>query len=121
MSKHPKADLYLAERAKGLTYRQISEKYGVSYQCVHSVCRNVDGTYKTVITEKGCIYPNLRRWLNKDRRRRDRFFKAMRGVTIREILKGAQMPKKNTIDKMLALTGMTYEELFQEDYHERKE
>lgn len=121
MSKHPKADLYLAERAKGLTYRQISEKYGVSYQCVHSVCRNVDGTYKTVITEKGCIYPNLRRWLNKDRRRRDRFFKAMRGVTIRDMLNGSRQPKKDTIDKMLALTGMTYEELFKEDDHERKE
>lgn len=121
MSKHPKADLYLADRAKGMTYRQISEKYGVSYQSVHATCSSVDGTYKTVISSRGCIYPNLRSWLNKDRRRRDRFFQLMKGCAIREILKGTQMPKKNTIDKMLALTGMTYEELFQEDDHERKE
>lgn len=115
MSKHPKADLYLADRAKGMTYRQIGEKYGVTYQSVYITCRNVDGTYKTVIGPKGCIYPNLRAWLNQDRERSKRFFQAMKGCAIREILKGAQMPKKNAIDKMLALTGMTYEELFQEE------
>ena len=90
-------------------------------EATEKFCVNVDGTYKTVITEKGCIYPNLRRWLNNDRRRRDRFFKAMRGVTIRDMLNGSRQPKKDTIDKMLALTGMTYEELFKEDDHERKE
>lgn len=121
MSKHPKADLYLEERANGLTYRQISEKYGVSYQSVHSTCTKVDGTYKTVITSCGCIYPNLRIWLNQDRRRRDAFFQAMEGCTIRDILKGIQQPKKNIIDKMISFTGMTYEELFKEDDHERKE
>lgn len=121
MSKHPKADLYLAERANGLTYRQISEKYGVTYQCVYATCRNVDGTYKAKITDNGCIYPNLRKWLNADRKRRDRFFQAMMGVTIRDILNGTRQPKKDVIDKMIALTGMTYEEMFKEDDYERKE
>lgn len=114
MSKHPRTDQYLADRENGLSYRQISEKYGVSYQSVHSAVCLVDGSYKTVISERGCIYPNLRSWLNQDRQRSDRFFQAMRGCCIREILKGSQMPKKNVIDKMLAITGMTYEEMFRE-------
>ena len=117
MSKHPKADLYMADRAKGMTYRQIADKYGVTYQSVHATVCSVDGAYRTVISSRGCIYPNLRAWLNKDRRRRDRFFEAMKGCSIRDIMNGTRMPKKPTIDKMIALTGMTYEELFQEDDH----
>lgn len=114
MSKHPRTDQYLADRENGLSYRQISEKYGVSYQSVHSAVCLVDGSYKTVISERGCIYPNLRAWLNQDRRRRDRFFECMKGCTIREYLKGIRQPKKDIIDKMLAITGMTYEEMFRE-------
>ena len=114
MSKHPKADLYLADRAKGMSYREIAEKYGVTYQSVHATCTSVSGEYKKLISRNGCIYPNLRAWLNQDRQRSDRFFQAMRGCCIREILKGSQMPKKNVIDKMLAITGMTYEEMFRE-------
>lgn len=116
MSKHPKSAGYLEERAKGLTYRKIAEKYGVSYQAVYSACARLDGTYhNTVITEKGCIYPNLRAWLNADRARRNRFFEAMKGCSIREYMKGARQPKKGAIDKMLEITGMTYEELFKEE------
>lgn len=33
-SRHPKTDLYLAERAKGLTYTEIGKMFGVSYQAV---------------------------------------------------------------------------------------
>ena len=34
MSRHPKADLYMAEREKGKTYREIAKMYGVTYQAV---------------------------------------------------------------------------------------
>lgn len=115
MSRHPKADLYLADRRKGMTYREIAEKHGVSYQCVHTVCTRVDGTYRNRISEKGCIYPNLRHWLNKDRRRSAGFFKAMKGYSIRDFMNGTRQPKKDAIDKMIALTGMNYEELFREE------
>lgn len=117
MSKHPKADLYLRERKNGMTYRQIAEKHGVSYQSVHCTCTRQDGTYHTAITPKGCIYPNLRAWLNNDAGRRDRFFREMKHCTIRDFLKGIRQPKKGTIDKMLELTGMTYEVLFKEEDH----
>ena len=116
MSRHPKADLYLAERKKGMTFREIAEKYDVSYQSVHSTCTKQDGSYcLKIISKRGCIYPNLRSWLNADRARRDAFFLAMKGCSIREFLKGERQPKKDAIDKMLAITGMTYEEMFAEE------
>lgn len=120
MSRHPKADLYLDERKKGMTYREIADKYGVSFQSVHSTCIRQDGTYRVhIIHKKGCIYPNLRKWLNEDRVRRDAFFKSMKGYPVREYMKGERQPKKNAIDLMLKITGMTYEELFkEEDYGE---
>lgn len=121
MSKHPKADLYLAEREKGLTYREIAEKYGVSYQSVHATCCSVEGAYQMIIIERGCIYPNLRKWLNEDKNRKKRFFEQVKCCGIRDVLKGEKQPRKGTIDAMLRITGMTYEEMFMEDDHERKE
>jgi hypothetical protein len=115
MSKHPKADLYLEDRAKGMTYREIADKHGVSYQAVHTVCAKQGEPKRKIISSKACIYPNLRRWLNEDKQRQDRFFQAMKGGTFLECLKGLRQPKKNTIDKMIAITGMTYEELFAEE------
>lgn len=55
MSKHPKADLYLADLAKGMCYREIAEKYGVTYQSVHATCVSVSGEYRKVISKNGCI------------------------------------------------------------------
>lgn len=110
-----RAKIYLEDRKNGMTYREIAEKYGVSYQSVHSCCTRQDGTYHTSVSPKGCIYPNLRRWLNADKNRRDRFFQEMKCYSIREYIKGVRQPKKDAIDKMLALTGMTYEVMFAQE------
>jgi transcriptional regulator with XRE-family HTH domain len=115
VKKDRKVDLYLADRANGMTYRQIAEKYGVSYQAVHTSCVSAGVPPHKLITEKGCIYPNLRAWLNMDKIRRDRFFRDVGTGSIRMILNGSMQPKKNVIDKMLNITGMTYEELFAEE------
>ena len=32
--EHPKSDLYRQERENGFTYKEIAEKYGITYQCV---------------------------------------------------------------------------------------
>lgn len=115
MSKHTRADRYLADREKGMTYRQIGEKYGVSAQAVQSSCAMQGETPRKALSPRSCIWPNLRKWLNADRTRAERFFQAMQDCTIRTILKGGQQPKKNVIDRMLKITGMSYEELFREE------
>jgi hypothetical protein len=42
----------------------------------------------------------------------------MEGCAIRNVLKGIQQPKKDVIDKMIAITGMSYEVLFAEEQYE---
>lgn len=110
-----KAEKYLADRENGLTYREIAEKYGITYQAAHASCMAAGGYSKKLISQRGCIYPNLRKWLNADKERQDRFFQATSYCCIRQILNGNQQPKKNVIDHMMKLTGMTYEELFAEE------
>lgn len=118
MSKHPKTDLYIKERAKGLTLREIADKYEVSYQAVAIAIAKVDPTFYKTISSKGCIYPNLRRWLNKSLENQHRLFSALKGKSTRDFLNGTRMPKKDAIDIMLKVTGMTYEELFAEEVTE---
>jgi transcriptional regulator with XRE-family HTH domain len=115
MKKERKVDQYLADRAKGMSYRQIAEKYGVSYQAIHASCVGAGVAPFKKISARGCIYPNLRAWLNMDKIRSDRFFQDVGASSIRLILNGSMQPKKNVIDRMLKLTGMTYEEMFKEE------
>ena len=110
----------MADYEKGMTYREIAKKHGVSFQSVHSTITRIDGTYRVyAVSKKGCIYPNLRAYLNQDKDRQNRFFRDMEGYPVREYMRGERQPKKNAIDLMLKITGMTYEELFkEEDYGE---
>ena len=119
MSKHPKADLYRAERAKGLKYREIAEKYGVSFQAVAQKCSEYESGKFRPFTEKNCVYPNLRKWLNENRVSQSEFVRRMgyvptgkTKVSFGGYFRGEGYPQKRTIDKMLQATGLTYEELW---------
>lgn len=119
MSRHPKADIYRREREKGLTYRQIAEKYGVSFQCVASCCGKQNDAFFRAWTEDRCIWPNLRNWLNENRVTLKEFVRRMGdipssnvGCRVRGYFRGECYPQKGTIDKMLQVTGLTYEQLW---------
>ena len=118
--KHPKSDLYRAERESGLTYKQIAEKYGVSVQCVQQACaKHSPAHYRYNNT---CIYPVLRKWMNDNKCCLAELLRRM-GLTTHpgnydrlvRILSGRSELKKSDIDILLRVTGMTYEELFRED------
>lgn len=119
---HPKADLYIAERDAGLTYREIAEKHGVSYQCVAQSCsRYSDFNFKAYRREE-VVYPNLRRWLNDNKITRSEFIRRMGNVVcgnahsqISEWFRGKRYPTKSSIDKILKITGLTYEQLFADE------
>lgn len=119
MSRHPKADLYRSERDKGLSYTEIARKYGVSKQAVAQACGKLTPGHFNPYTEKEVVYPNLRRWLNENRVCRAEFGRRMghgfagTGTTmISAWFRGGNTPQKSTIDKILKVTGLTYEELF---------
>ena len=126
MSKHPKTDLYLAEREKGLTYREIAEKYGVSKQTVAMACAQYSPGHFRPFSSRQVIYPNLRKWLNENKVGVSEFLRRMGNIstggaysTVRGWFSGRVYPPKQTIDKILAITGLTYEELWEvEGEHE---
>ena len=107
-------------REQGLKHREIAEVFGVSRQYVADVCGKCDPAHFIPIGED-CIYPNLRKWMNENKIPRKEFVKRM-GLThnssnierLGKCIRGEYQPPKPYIDKMLEVTGMTYETLFAE-------
>lgn len=111
--------LYRAERDKGLTYQEIADKYGVSKSNVQKACAEFNPSYFKFHKEKTIIYPTLRKWMNDKKisiselvRRLGYECCARTRCSIARVLSGVGNPRKELIDKLIAVTGMTYEELF---------
>lgn len=109
----------IEDRDAGMTYKQIGEKYGVSYQYVCQVCAKRLPYRFQFIKEDSCIWPNLRRWMNDEKCSRNELLRRMgltpaaeNSTTLRSYMTGECSPRKPYIDKLLQATGMTYEKLF---------
>lgn len=112
----------LDDRDAGMTYREIGEKHGVSYQYVSQVCSKYNPYRFKFITKTGCIYPNWRRWMNDEKCSRGELLRRMNLVSesenyrrLGDYMRGVTSPRKPYIDKLLQATGMTYEKLFAEE------
>lgn len=102
-----------------MTITDVAQKHGVSFQYVQQVCAGMFRTNFQFVTKEKCIYPNLRRWMNENRVCRSELIRRMgynaAGETcdsFRNILIGKTFPRKDKIDQLIKVTGMTYEELF---------
>lgn len=113
-----KADMYMAERMKGKTYQEIANEFGVSYQAV-AMCigKHHPGHFRP-LTQKQCVYPGLRRWMNENKvsqaellRRMGMMVGGRNSEHLRSLLNGRTEFKKKNIDLLLKITGMTYEVL----------
>ena len=107
------------DREAGMKYREIAEKHGVSYQYVATICGKYNPLRFHFITETGCVYPNLREWMNKNKVSKSEFLRRMSlevcVANLRRlggVMSGNQDPRKKYIDAMIGATGMTYETLF---------
>ena len=119
-----KQELMRADRAQGMTYKQISEKYGISKQRVQQIVGGGTDRVKACfrgITEKDCIYPNLRKWMNDNKVSKAELCRRLFGNShpqlqdrARAWLNGRNHPSKLNIDRLIEVTGLTYEELFKE-------
>ena len=107
-------------RESGMKLREIADALGVSRQYVAEVCgKCTPAHFRPVGSE--CIYPNLRKWMNENNVSRKEFVKRM-GLEIYpdsynrfgKLIKGESQPPKPYIDKMLKVTGLSYETLFAE-------
>lgn len=118
--EHPKSDLYRQERENGFTYKEIAEKYGITYQCVAQACGKQSIPHFRY--NETCIFPALRDWMNDNKCNASEILRKM-GLThhgsnycrMTNLLTGRVELKKKEIDFFLKLTGMTYEELFREE------
>jgi transcriptional regulator with XRE-family HTH domain len=107
-------------REQGFKHQEIADMFGVSRQYVADVCGNCDPAYFIPIGDE-CVYPNLKKWMNENKVSRREFIKRM-GLTphtsnharFNKCVRGEYQPPKPYIDKMLAVTGLTYEKLFEE-------
>lgn len=115
-----KYELYRAEREQGLTYREIAEKYGVSRQNVAQACGKQQTNWFRPYSDSDVVYPNLRRWLNENRvsrmemlRRLGHGYGASYSPRLKEWLAGSDRISKHSIDNLMRVTGLTYEELFE--------
>lgn len=109
----------VADRKNGIPVRDIAKKYGCSENYVYHCCSGELEWYFRPMTEKNCVYPNLRHWFNQNEVSKARFLKLL-GLSyhtnnihrLSDVLTGVSYPRKDYIDNMLNVTGMTYEEMF---------
>ena len=109
----------IKDRKSGMTLQQIAEKHGTTKQYVSTITCQIGTGHFQRVTVKRCVYPNLRAWMNNHRvgvtelaGRVGISMEANNIETLRNVLRGRTQPKKNLIDKLLSLTGMTYEKMF---------
>ena len=98
----------------GLTYEQIGDMFGVSKQAIHHASVERDGFRPSTI---GRIkYVGLRNWMFANRCKLSDLEKMVGGSRrLSSCLTGKHEPGKKTIDAILRVTGLTYEECFKED------
>ena len=112
MKKLRKKDIYMAERATGKTYREIADAYGVSWQAVYGAC-----TSNATKRPRTCLWPHLADWMEDNEG--SAFELAEMTGTCRNTLygwfAGRNNPNKVWIDKVLEVTGLSYEYLFAEE------
>lgn len=103
----------------GATYEDIGKHYGVSKQRAHQICTcdAREGTHYHPKTVERIPYIGLREWMIKNR------------VSVKELgdLSGREVFRKSynrygltkaSVDAILRVTGLTYEECFREEVSE---
>ena len=110
----------MALREQGMTYQQIADHFGITYQAVAQTLSKYEPSRFRYVTENGCVYPNIRNWMNRNKVTKSEFVRRLglcncydNKARLASYLRGECDPSKSTIDKILAVTGMTYEEAFE--------
>ena len=109
----------IALREIGYTYEEIGKALGCSRQYICQLIGKGNPQRFQYIKKEDCAYPKLAEWMNKNKVSRSEFVRRMGLQSLPEniirfsrILRGEIELKKKEIDRMLKITGMTYEELF---------
>lgn len=118
-------DDMLKDRASGMTYAQIGRKYGVTRQRIGQICGKYNKYNFRVVKDNGCVYKNLRKWMNENSVGRAELLRKI-GVApedinehtlraFRRILTGKSEMSEEVAGRLAAITGMRYEVILESD------
>lgn len=99
-------------RLEGHTYEEIASKLGCSKQYIQ---QEIGGGQMQPRSSFSCIYPNIEKYRRKNHLTISSFANligASGASSLSRMLGNHGNPKKKLIDKILEVTGMTYEEAF---------
>lgn len=115
MTKEQKIEIY-SMLLDGATYTECASKFGVSRQYLNQLFPRMGGRSVKRKIEK-YKYKNLAKWIYDNGYSLPTFSVAINiGVSnFNNMMLGHHDPSKKVIDKILDITGMTYEEAFSED------
>lgn len=102
-------------RLEGATIQSIADKFEVSPSWIRKITPPIEGrTWSMYDVRERCVYSGLGQWLFDNRCTYAKLAKLI-GVpqaSVSRWMSGVHIPNKLTIDKILKVTGMTYEQAF---------
>jgi hypothetical protein len=105
---------------EGKTYQVIADEFGISKQRVQQLIGNRDARYFRYIKKTTCIYKGIRKYLNDNKISVAEFVRRTHGCyhpvymsRLMSKLRGETDMQKRYIDKILEVTGLTYEVAFE--------
>lgn len=103
-------------RLEGNTIQKIADHFGVSKQYISKELRT-DRIRSNEKIVDACIYPNIRKFLIQEMLTGHSFSNksGISYATLHHALTGKTDPRKETIDRILEFTGLTYEQAFSKD------
>lgn len=113
----------IEDRLAGMTYAEIGVKYGISRQRVGQIYGKYNKYNFKAIKESGCIYRNLRDWMNKNSVERADLLRRIYGRPVEltsavmqkfyAILVGRSPMLEEMVGRIAIITGLTYEEVLE--------
>lgn len=108
-----RAEVIQEMRKKGMTYEEIGEVFGISKQAVYQAAHPGDGFHAGAVMKVS--YTGLRKWMLDNRVTFTMLGELCGRPRLYGSIVGKTEPRKDTIDAILKVTGLTYEECFKEE------
>lgn len=101
-------------RFDGISIQEIADNFGVTREYIRKITPKISTKSVRSKNLELYIYPNISRWMQKNRVCASKLSKMIgtSASTVTNMLNGSVSTTKRIIDKVLEVTGMTYEEAF---------